>query len=87
MGDRHGTLLYEAVTLEGLFNYKEKIAVAVEKLTKQQVVEEFARVFNKDHSAALGVYFFKQNTPLLAVLPHAEQISDPLAFKGMLGSF
>jgi insulysin len=86
MADRHQTLIYEAITLDGKFNYKESVAQAAEKLTKQQVLDVFRKAFSKDDSAALAIYLYKQKTPMQP-LKSGELVSDPGQFRSQLSFF
>lgn len=56
MAEKHQTNIFETLIMDGQFNYKEKIAVEAEKMTKEKVVEVFANAFNSSLESSLTVY-------------------------------
>ena len=54
--EKHQTNIFETLIMDGQFNYKEKIALEAEKMTKEKVVEVFANAFNSSLESSLTVY-------------------------------
>ena len=58
MAEKHQTNIFETIILGGQFQYKEKIASAVEGLTKENVISTFNRAFSEAAEAYLAVYLY-----------------------------
>lgn len=56
MAEKHQTNIFETIILGGKFQYKEKIAAAVENLSKEDVISTFNKAFSKAEQAYLSVY-------------------------------
>lgn len=79
MGERHQTIIFEALIMNGSFNYKEKIAQQVEALTKEDMIKVFSDNFSPDKEAALSVYLKTNGTE--ANKTDEELITDEQEFK------
>ena len=64
MSEKHQTNIFEAIIMDGQFDYKEKIAKAVEKLGKQDVINIFKDAFSEKNEAYLSVYLTKEKNKL-----------------------
>ena len=58
MAEKHQTNIFETIILGGQFQYKEKIANAVENLSKQEVLSTFKKAFSETTEAYLSVYLY-----------------------------
>ncbi|MFK7823004.1 MAG: insulinase family protein [Oligoflexales bacterium] len=80
MAEKHQTNIFETIILEGQFQYKEKIASAVESLNKEKVLSAFKQAFSQEAEAYLSVYLYsKKDQSRLEI--REELINDVKAYK------
>ncbi|NRA44383.1 MAG: insulinase family protein [Oligoflexales bacterium] len=80
MAEKHQTNIFETIILGGQFQYKEKIATAVENLSKEAVLTAFRKAFSEAEEAYLSVYLYAKKDDIRPQI-REDLIKDGKAYK------
>jgi len=85
IGERMSTLSFEAIDLEGRFNYRQEVVEALKKLSKQELLGAYTAAFDASKRSGAAVYLDAEGAE--ASKPAATLVEDAEAFKAKQAFF